>query len=890
MMEAPERSPTYRFPAASMTVLTCLIVAMATGVAWAGAGGSSDCPGDLDDSGVVDGSDLAVVLGGWGPCPGCLSDIDGTGTVDGSDLAIVLGAWGECPGDDGTPTCDELAWLPTFGGEPGMNYRVHCQIVFDDGLGGGPALYAGGSFTSAAGVTANRIAKWNPRAGTWSPLGSGLNDPVIALAIFDDGFGGGPALYAGGYFTTAGGVTANRIAKWNPVSGTWSPLGSGLNDIVLSIAVFDDGSDGGPALYAGGEFTTAGGVAAKGIAKWNPTSGTWSPLGTGMVHFTGGVAWVRDLAVFDDGSGDGPALYAGGHFTTAGGVAASYIARWNGSTWSPLGSGLGARVHALAVLDNGAGGGSVLYVGGLFTTAGGVSANFIAQWNPSTGTWSPLASGLDNRVEALEVFDDGSGGGPALYAGGVFSTAGGVMARRVARWHPASATWSPLGSGMTHWLTTGTGTLVDGFTVFDDGSGGGPALYACGEFSAAGGVGANRIARWNGSNWSPVGGSGMNAYARAFAVFDDGSGNGPALYVGGDFTSIGSVTVNRIAKWSPASKTWSPLGSGMSGTVRALTVFDDGSGSGPALYAAGDFAMAGGVTVNRIARWNPASGTWSPLGSGLGSSAYSLAVIDDGLPGGPVLFAGGSFGTAGGVSANRIARWDPASGMWSPLGNGFDDDVLALTIFDDGLGGGPALYAGGEFLGWGGGLNRMARWNAAFGTWSPVGSGLSGTVRALTVVDDGSGGGPSLYSGGDFTISGGVALNRIARWNAVSGTWSPLGGGAINSPVHALAVYDDGSLSGRALYAGGNFTTAGGVTVNRIAKWDGSAWMPLGAGVSGNPSGGSAAVHALAIFDDGSGGGSALYVGGQFAVSPGGDSYIAKWGCPGEPPAPPSNK
>ena len=116
--------------------------------------------------------------------------------------------------------------------------------MFDDGSG--PALYAGGQFTTAGGVAANRIAKWN--GSSWSPLGSGMNDgygvSVIALTVFDDG--SGPALYAGGYFTTAGGVAANYIAKWN--GSSWSALGSGMNGGVVALTAFDDGS--GPALYA----------------------------------------------------------------------------------------------------------------------------------------------------------------------------------------------------------------------------------------------------------------------------------------------------------------------------------------------------------------------------------------------------------------------------------------------------------------------------------------------------------------------------------------------------------------------------------------------------------------------------------------------------------------
>ena len=85
-------------------------------------------------------------------------------------------------------------------------------------------LYAGGCFTTAGGVSANRIAKWD--GSSWSALGSGMNDSVYALAVDASG-----NLYAGGYFTTAGGVSANRIAKWN--GSSWSALGSGMNDVCI---------------------------------------------------------------------------------------------------------------------------------------------------------------------------------------------------------------------------------------------------------------------------------------------------------------------------------------------------------------------------------------------------------------------------------------------------------------------------------------------------------------------------------------------------------------------------------------------------------------------------------------------------------------------------------
>lgn len=231
-----------------------------------------------------------------------------------------------------------------------------------------------------------------------------MNGVVHSLAVFDDG--SGSALYAGGNFTTAGGSPAGGIARWN--GSSWSSVGGGTNGLVRSLVVHDDGN--GPALFAGGGFSNAGGMSASKVAKWDGTS--WSALGGGLN------ANVYALAVFDDGSG--PALYAGGRFTAAGGVAASRIAHWQASNWSALGSGMNDGVLSLAVFDDGRG--PALYAGGGFTNAGGGSANRIARWDGVS--WSALASGMDNRVHAQVIFDEGSG--PALFAAGAFlsSTSG----------------------------------------------------------------------------------------------------------------------------------------------------------------------------------------------------------------------------------------------------------------------------------------------------------------------------------------------------------------------------------------------------------------------------------------------------------------------------------
>jgi hypothetical protein len=230
----------------------------------------------------------------------------------------------------------------------------------------GTNLYAGGNFTTAGGGSANRIAKWNGSA--WSALGTGMESNTTVNALAWDGTN----LYAGGNFTTAGGVTVNRIAKWS--GSTWSALGSGMDGAVNALAW--DGTN----LYAGGSFTTAGGVSAGRIAKWGGSA--WSALGSGMDGSVLTLAW------------DGTVLHAGGSFPTAGGVSANRMANWDGSAWSALGSGMNNTTYALACE------GTNFYAGGDFTTAGGKVSGYIARWAPSSSCATPIVPAITSAADA----------------------------------------------------------------------------------------------------------------------------------------------------------------------------------------------------------------------------------------------------------------------------------------------------------------------------------------------------------------------------------------------------------------------------------------------------------------------------------------------------------
>ncbi len=911
----------------TLIVRICIAIALLiVGSRVHAGGGSLCCPSDVDGDASVGATDLAIVLGAWGPTRGGIAaDIDGSGAVDATDLALLLGNWGNCSTPclktlvtghvalaDGTPVSDAVlitdlggkgvsgldgsfsfevdlteettsltltavaslrgttfsgtkrissvvfdgvtegglvtviagapcdpSWLPTFGGAPGTDGTVLALAVFDDGLGGGPGLYAGGGFTLAGGVPANRIAKWD--GSRWSALAGGLSGTVQALVVHDDG--SGPALFAGGFFTNADGNPVNRIAKWDGV--TWSPLGDGLSSVAYALAVYDDGLGEGPALYAGGAFTAAGGVAANRIARWNGSS--WSAVGS-VPENGGGVSGdVWALTAFDDGSGS--ALYVGGTFGTAGGVSASRIAKWNGASWSALGLGVNSTVRALASFNDGSG--DALYAGGVFTAAGGIPASRVARWDGAA--WSPLASGVNGQVNALVSFDDGSGAGPQLIAGGDFTTAGGVAASRLAAW--TGSAWSSFATGAT--------SAVAALVAADQWEGAERKLFVGGSFAAVGDLYAYRVAGWNGSSWSTLG-SGLNQPVFALTVFDDGGGS--ALFAAGQFEAAGSAIARNIAKWNGVA--WVPLGTGLgaspSDKVYALTVFDDGAGDGPALYAGGEFTTAGGAPANRIAKWD--GSTWSPVGSGLNGAVHALLVLDDRRGGSARLVAGGAFTTAGSSDAFRIAAWDGQS--WSSLGLGLGGAVQSLAAFDDGTGGGTALYAAGTFASAGfTPANNIAKWDGT--AWSALGAGVNLSAYSMAVFDDGSGSAPALYVGGNFSAAGGSPASRVAKWDGTA--WSPLGSG-MNKPVTALFVFDDGSDTGALLYAGGDFTSAGGVVVDRIARWNGVRWSGLdGAFFNGE-------VNAFTTWDAGSG--PALIVGGGFSLSASGDSFLSAYGCP----------
>jgi hypothetical protein len=631
------------------------------------------------------------------------------------------------------------------------------------------ALYAGGDYRSLEGDTCKILcAKWN--GTTWISLVQGMNNSGTIDALVIDGSG---HLYAGGSFVAIGGIAAHSIARWD--GSAWDSLGSGIrggfNDSSTVSALSWDGDKN---LYAGGNFTIAGNVSTNNIAKWNGAA--WDSLGPGLTPGDSDRTVVRTL-VFD-ASG---CLYAGGHFSRIGAtqgyaICAGNIAKWNGSAWGEVGADTNyGMVNALAMDGKG-----MLYRGGAMKadfSGAGAAAGCIAFWDGSK--WNALKSEINASTDIVTAlsFDSSSN----LYAGGIFSVAGGLGVNHIGSYD--GTCWNALGAGLDGSVTT--------ITIDNKGN-----LFAAGSFTTTGRDSTPGIAQWNGSAWSAFGSKISDIYENAEVVAADGTGN---LYIGlsggmgiykwngtawGAFQSIsgdnafcqtnalvggdsGHLYASALweycdllayytVQWNGSA--WVSLGSGVNGTVYSFAF--DGSGN---CYAAGSFDTAGGiVAAGNIAKWNGTA--WSALGSGTNKNpVYSLAWGRDGK-----LYAGGCFDTVGGIAAKNIAQWN--GNGWSPLGSGVDSTVYALAADSAGN-----LYAGGAFGAAGGVRARfVAQWDGT--SWNALGSGTDNAVRTLAIHDS------TLFAGGDFMIAGGAFSPFIAKVNIHSS-----GSGIISKPRPSAA-------------------------------------------------------------------------------------------------------
>lgn len=379
-------------------------------------------------------------------------------------------------------------------------------------------------------------------------------------------------------------TTGSNKSLYKTNSGTWYALANGTNANVLAVAVEDSDTS----VYIGGSFTStldSNGNSVSNtsyIAKWNGTE--WVPVGRG----TNNTVHIITIA--------GGYVYIGGDFTnvtnTDGTVVnnTSYIARWNGSEWEAIGNGTNNSVYAITVES------SNVYVGGAFTnTINGDGSSVsgtrkIAEWDGSS--WSPIGYGGDDHV--YEIILDGNN----LYAGGQFGNMKNnqfetvFYTQSIARWDGTE--WHAVGQGVQ-------GT-VNAMEII------GSNLYAVGSFPNAYEsdgtlTSVNYIGVWDGSSWSTLGNG-------ADWVINDIISSNNQIYVCGTFNNVKdefNINVSNtqyIAKWTGSQWNTLTFADKPNDVIKSLALGDG------RMYVGGSYTSVGGAAnTNYISYFTDASNT-----------------------------------------------------------------------------------------------------------------------------------------------------------------------------------------------------------------------------------------------------------------------------------------
>jgi hypothetical protein len=887
--------------------------------------GQIDCTADLDGNGVVDGVDLCMVLDGWG---GATADITGDGTTDARDISKLLHSWGPCllstdlvgrvvvaggRGVDAASVVSSAGGFAMTGPSGGFAFAVDYPSITDsvivtataaiDGIdyagskSVSPLISGGQTLVGDIVLEPACVLQAQPRFGALPgvniDIGPNTGDGVWESVVFDSGFG--PELIFWGQFDQAGAVPApGGMAAFD--GHRWRAFGTGLfngNSVDVPDSEVDENTFAVVAgeLYVGGGFDrlnapgSAGGTVADRAARWDRATNRWGALPNIPIGATNSA--VGAMCSADFGGQTGQRLLVS--VTAAGGES---VLRLDGSQWTNLGN---TGVDNIEVLvSKGSGDGLVVY-------ALGSGGSVVADWNPARNTWEQVGLPGFSNVRCAVIL------GTDLYAGGQGSGA----TSDVRRWD--GTVWTPLNGIVEGQVTSLVEASVDGSlrivagrsstdeenvvawngtswealagspddttngagvgTLASLSVGGVPILFAGGDIATANGgaVSTRGVARYEAGTWRPVG-RGIDPAVRV--VIARVEGGQTVHYVGGTFTSADGTSLNGVARWDGLR--FMPLGTGRSDTS-ALCFHDAGDGSGERLYAAGSGSTS-------IARWT--GSVWEEVALPTNPFGQITALLSVTTSSGERdLYAGGKFSTIGGVDALGVARWRNGQ-SWQAVGGGLGNANLLTNVRAIGMhtvAGMTSVYAAGDFGATGAGatVNGIARLDASTDTWQPLGQGLAAPSNRFVATMASANG--KLYVGGTFSsIDGtGIEASGVAVWDGA--VWSPLtstlgetglGTALSGGAVLTLAWMDYGV--GPRLIAAGSFDRTRGATsqlLNRIAIWTGSSWIPVDRDFTINGDINTLATTTGMVQSSG------VILGGNFTDSAAGDSAIAEWSC-----------
>jgi hypothetical protein len=474
----------------------------------------------------------------------------------------------------------------------------------------GGAIYDGFNYSPMA---TNMLPASN-RIGTWDPDGPGGSPERLIVNCLPNNFTrAGVYAYVPGSLSFEilgnGGIDADVFGVWDVVGNRSQP------EWVFAGGDFVKGGHSTSGSVVPGTTRLNSIARMRPIANSGSTHTDWLPLPNEGVP--AGITSVG-IANVDRSLGGSDRLYVYGGFQEIGGMSLPGLARSSGTNpWQAAGTPTGA-FWAFARFRPGTSPftNDTLYAGG----------NVLARMNAALGdpiSWTNITTlGSGQTIRAMLQFDpDGSGPIPtSVLVGGTFTTIGGIAANRIAYYTPSTNTWGTIGSGFNG--------PVNAFALFDfDGNGPGTTrLVAGGEFTTAGGVPASRLAYWDGVQWFPMPDGGPNGPVYALAAQNQLTNN-PAfsrLYVGGAFSAVGSRPCANVAYWQNTTPgvLWSDMSQGVNGAVTAIALVDlngtqnsDVERNGPEVIIGGRFTASpqpGRPAIRGLARYGPEA-QWNPI-------------------------------------------------------------------------------------------------------------------------------------------------------------------------------------------------------------------------------------------------------------------------------------
>jgi hypothetical protein len=711
---------------------------------------------------------------------------------------------------------------------PEINGRVYASVS-DDVSG---VTYIGGQFTTVGGQSRNNVAAFNTATGEVTSFNPNANGIVKALLL------SGSTLYLSGWFNSIGGVSKPFIGAVNATTGyVINDFNPSVNMYVSTMVL------SGSTLYISGYFSSVGGQSRNMLAAVDAITGAvvtdFNPNPNG---------WPSKLII------SGNILYINGNFSTVGGQTRNKLATIDitNNELSNFNPNVNGSIFSLALSD------STLYIGGVFTTVGGVTRNNLAAVDSVTGAlvtdFNPNIISPDpnsnSYIYSLVL------SGSTLYIGGRFTTVGGVTRNNLA------AVDAITGSLITDFnpnvqnnfaVWNGNGVEVKRMEIY------GSTLYFFGKFNSVGGTRRMNMAsiniltgeltsfdpNINNPNYDiPIdfidrlesnilisgdftsinkiernGLAGINMTTGEVTNFNPNIGGGNisvnkiilsnnVIYVGGYFTTVGEQSRSNFAAINESTGLVTNLIKDTDNVIQDMVL------AGSKIYLGGAFSSIGGQGCSRVGGINLLDNNVISFSPEIGGTDQVHALYASGN----ILYVGGSFTFVGGgpsaqqrhkllsydLTTNEITDFDPDFGTY------YGDAVYAITKF------GNNLYVGGTFSSVNGvGRNNLAAIDSLTGVVDSFNPNINSIVYSMALLDT------NLYIGGYFTTVGGVNRNSLAEINLNTSQLTStnldvlrdIGGGYYNNgSVHSL------TQSNNHLYVTGDYDLFRGVLNNNLSS------------------------------------------------------------------------